>query len=45
MQWWLRHLVATAAAYFGGAAVVAVVLFALGYWLLRSPHGRHRDAY
>jgi len=45
MQWWLGHVISTAAAYFGGAIVVAAVLFVLSYWLLRSPHGLHRDAH
>src|SRR6516162_4213640 len=45
IQWWLGHLVSTAAAYFAGAIVIAAVLFALSYWLLRSPHRRHRDAF
>lgn len=45
MQWWLGHVISTAAAYFSGAIVAAATLFALSYWLLRSPHGRHRDAH
>ena len=45
IQCWLGHVISTAAAYFGGALVVAAVLFALSYWLLRSPDGRHRDAH
>jgi hypothetical protein len=45
IQWWLGHVISTAAAYFSGAIVVAAVLFALSYWLLRSPDGRHRDAH
>jgi len=45
IQWWLSHVIWTAAAYFGGGIVVAAVLFALSYLLLRSPHGRHRDAH
>ena len=45
MQWWLGHVISTAAAYFSGAVVIAAVLFVLSYWLLRSPHGRHRAAH
>jgi len=45
IQWWVGHVISTAAAYFGGAIVVAAVLFVLSYWLLRSPHGLHRDAH
>lgn len=45
MQWWLGHVISIAAAYFSGAIVAAATLFALSYWLLRSPHGRHRDAH
>jgi hypothetical protein len=45
MHWWLGHVISTAAAYFGGAVVIAAVLFALSYWLLHSPHGLHRDAH
>jgi hypothetical protein len=45
MQWWLGHVISTAAAYFSGAIVAAATLFALSYWLLRSPHGPHRDAH
>ena len=44
IQWWVGHVISTAAAYFGGAVVVAAVLFALSYWLL-PPHGLHRDAH
>ena len=45
MQWWLREVIWTTAAYFGGAMIIAAVLFALSYWLLHSPHGRHRQAH
>jgi hypothetical protein len=45
IQWWLGHVISTAAAYFSGALVVAAVLFAVSDWLLRSPHGPHRDAH
>jgi hypothetical protein len=45
MQSWFGHVISTAAAYFGGAIVAAATLFALSYWLLRSPNGRHRDAH
>jgi len=45
IQWWVGHVISTAAAYFGGAVVVAAMLFALSYWLLRPPHGLHRDAH
>ncbi len=45
MQWWLGHVISTAAPYLSGAIVAAATLFALSYWLLRSPHGRHRDAH
>jgi hypothetical protein len=45
MQWWLGHVISIAAAYFSGAIVAAATSFALSYWLLRSPHGRHRDAH
>ena len=45
MQWWLGHVISTAAAYFSGAVVTAAVLFVLSYWLLRSPRGRHRAAH
>jgi uncharacterized membrane protein YkvI len=44
-QWWLRHLMWTAAAYSTAAIVVAAVLFAVSYWLLRWPHRRHREAH
>jgi hypothetical protein len=45
MQWWLGHVISTAAAYFSAAIVAAATLFVLSYWLLRSRHGRHRDAH
>lgn len=45
IQWWLVHLIWTTAAYFGATIIVAAVLFALSYWLLRSSHGRHRGAH
>lgn len=45
MQWWLRHLIWTTAANFAAAMIIAAVLFALSYWLLHSPHGRHRQAH
>ena len=45
IQWWVGHVIWSAAAYFGGAIFVATVLFALSYWLLRSPHGLHRHAH
>ena len=37
MQWWLGHVISTAAPYLSGAIVAAATLFALSYWLLRSP--------
>jgi hypothetical protein len=45
MQWWVRHLIWTTAAYFAAATIIAAVLFALSYWLLHSPHGQHRDVH
>jgi len=45
MQWWLRHVIWTTAAYFAAAMIIAAVLFALSYWPLHSPHGRHRQAH
>ena len=45
MQWWLRHVIWTTAAYFAAAMIIAAVLFALSYWLLHSSHGRHRQAH
>jgi hypothetical protein len=45
MQWWLGHVISSAAAYFSAAIVAAAVLFVLSYWLLRSPHGRHPAAH
>ena len=45
MHRWLGRLMWTAAAYSCAAIVVAAVLFALSYWLLRWPHGRHRAAH
>ena len=45
IRWWLKHEIWTAATYFGGTIIVAAVLFALSYWLLRSPHARHRGAH
>jgi len=45
MQWWVRHAIWTTAAYFAAAMIIAAVLFALSYWLLHSPHGRHRQAH
>jgi hypothetical protein len=44
-RWWLKHEIWTGATYFGGTIIVAAVLFALSYWLLRSPHARHRGAH
>jgi hypothetical protein len=45
IRWWLKHEIWTAATYFVGTIIVAGVLFALSYWLLRSPHVRHRDTH
>ena len=45
MQWWLRHVIWTTAAYFATAMIIAAALFALSYWLLHPPHGRHRQAH
>jgi ABC-type branched-subunit amino acid transport system permease subunit len=45
MQWWLRHVIWTTAAYFAAATIIAAVLCALSYWLLHSPHGRHCEAH
>jgi hypothetical protein len=45
IHWWLKHGVGTAATYLCSAIVVAAVLFALSYWLLRSPHARHRGVH
>jgi Mn2+/Fe2+ NRAMP family transporter len=45
MQWWLRHVIWTTAAYFAAAIIIAAVLFALSYWLMHSPHERHREAH
>lgn len=45
MQWWLRHVIWTTAAYFVAAIIIAAVLFALSYWLLRSPYRWHRQAH
>ena len=44
LQWWLAHLMWTAAAYFGTAIVLTAGLFALSYWLLRSHPGRGHGA-
>jgi len=44
MQWWLGHLMWTAAAYFATAMVVAAGFLALSYWLLHRPR-RQRDAH
>jgi hypothetical protein len=45
MEWWVRHVIWTTASYFAAAMIIAAVLFALSYWLLRSPHRRHRQAH
>ena len=45
MQWWVRHVIWTTAAYFAAALIIAAVLFALSYWLLHSPRVRHRQAH
>jgi hypothetical protein len=45
VQWWLKHMVWTTAAYFAAAMIIAAALFALSYWLLHSSHGRHRQAH
>jgi hypothetical protein len=45
VHWWLTHVISTAVTYFGGAVVVAAALFALSYWLLRSPHGQRHDVH
>lgn len=45
MQWWVRHVIWTTAAYFAAAVIIAAVLFALSYWLLHSPHRRQRQAH
>jgi hypothetical protein len=45
MQWWFSNVIWPTAAYFAAATIMAAVLFALSYWLLRSPHGRHREAH
>ena len=45
MQWWLGHVISTAAAFFAGAIAAAAMLLVLSYWLLRSPHGRQLDAH
>jgi hypothetical protein len=45
MQWWVRHLIWTTAAYVAAAVVIAVVLFTLSYWLLHSQHRRRRQAH
>jgi hypothetical protein len=41
MQWWLRHLMWSTAAYSGTVVGLAVLFFILSYWLL---HRRHRGA-
>ena len=45
MQWWVRHVIWTTAAYFAVMVIIAAVLFALSHWLLYSPHRRHRQAH
>jgi len=45
MQWWLRHVIWSTAAYFATAMIIAAALFALSYWLLHSSHGPHRQAH
>jgi hypothetical protein len=45
MQWWVMHLIWTTGAYFTAALIIAAVLFALSYWLLRSPHRQHLEAH
>jgi hypothetical protein len=45
MQWWVRHVIWTTAAYFAAAMITAAVLFTLSYWLLHSPDRRHRQAH
>ena len=44
MRWWIKDVIWTTAAYCAIALIIAAVLFALSYWLLHSPHGRHRQA-
>jgi hypothetical protein len=45
MQWWVRHLIWTTAAYFVAVVFIAAVLFAFSYWLRYSPKIRHRQAH
>ena len=45
MQWWVNHVIWTTATYFVAAMIIAAVLFAFSYWLLHSPHVRHRQAH
>ncbi len=45
MQSWLGHLMWTGAAFSSAAIVVALVFFALSYWLLHRPHGQQRAAH
>ena len=44
MQWWVGQVIWTTAAYFAAALIIAAALFSLSYWLLHSPHRRHRQA-
>jgi len=44
MQWWIGQVIWTTAAYFAAAVIIAASLFTLSYWLLHSPHRRHRQA-
>jgi hypothetical protein len=41
----IKDVIWTTAAYCAIALIMAAVLFALSYWLLHSPHGRHRQAH
>jgi hypothetical protein len=45
MQWWVKHVIWTTAAYFAAALITAAILFAFSYWLLHSPHRQHRHAH
>jgi hypothetical protein len=45
MQWWLTHMIWTTAGYFAVTLIMGAALFALRYWLLHSPHRRHRQAH
>jgi hypothetical protein len=38
VKWWLTHVIRATTAYSAATILIAAVLFALSYWLLRSRH-------